>query len=226
MVALDLDGREESLEVVAVLGGLAAGYKVGSQLFGRAGPEVIDRIREAGEKVFLDLKFHDIPHTVGKAVSAASARGVSWLTVHAAGGPSMVKAAVEESGGAKVLAVTVLTSISPEEAGRVGIPLPIEVHVLRLAETALAAGAHGIVCSPGEVGFLRSRLGEGFLAVTPGIRPARSAPDDQSRVATPAQAVLNGTDYLVVGRPILKAPDRRAALEGILGEMRSVQRRR
>jgi orotidine-5'-phosphate decarboxylase len=226
LVALDLDGREEALEVVAALGDGAAGFKVGSQLFGRTGPEVVDRIRQAGGKVFLDLKFHDIPNTVGKAVEAAVARGVTWLTVHASGGSSMVRAAAAAAGEAAVLAVTVLTSLSPGEAGQVGIPVPLQDQVLRLAETALAAGAHGVVCGPREVGGLRRVLGEGFLAVTPGIRPSRFLPDDQARASTAAQAVEDGADYLVVGRPILAAPDRRAAMEAILGEMRSAQRRR
>jgi orotidine-5'-phosphate decarboxylase len=230
MLALDLDDGDEALAVAGQLGNRVAAYKVGSQLFCRTGPEVVDRIRDAGGEVFLDLKFFDIPNTVAKAVAAAAARGVSWLTVHAGGGFPMIRAAVEAAGGGKgegtkILAVTVLTSFSEVEAGRVGMPLPIDRQVLRLAALALDAGAHGVVCSPGEAALLRRELGSGFVIVTPGIRPASEALDDQSRVATPAAAVSSGADYLVVGRPVLRAADRRAALEAILDEMHSVKGR-
>ncbi len=219
MLALDLDDPVEALDVVRELGNAAAGYKVGSQLFCRQGPAVVDEIRRAGGQVFLDLKFHDIPNTVAKAVGAAAERGVSWLTVHASGGHSMIRAAVAAAGGAKVLAVTVLTSLTPVELERVGVGVAVEGQVLRLAELALEAGAHGVVCSPREAALLRKELGQGFLLVTPGVRPAGSSKDDQDRVATPAEAVRAGADYLVVGRPVLAASDRGRALKGILAEV-------
>jgi len=230
MLALDLDDRDEALAVVSELGDRVAAYKVGLQLFSRTGPGVIGDIRSTGGEVFLDLKFHDIPNTVEKAVAAVAALGVSWITVHAGGGASMVKAAVQGAKGTgekgcRVLAVTVLTSLTPREGERVGMPLPLSRQVTRLAGVALEAGAHGIVCSPQEAARVRRELGKGFVIVTPGVRPAGASLDDQGRVATPAEAVRNGADFLVVGRPVLNANDRRAALEGILEEIRSANGR-
>ncbi len=220
MVALDLDDGEEAVSLAAEIGDSVTALKVGSQLFVRYGPKIIGRIRDEGAAVFLDLKFHDIPNTVKKAVEGIVPLGVSWFTTHASGGPDMIAAAKEAAGNCKVLAVTVLTSLSVEHFREIGFAGEIEEHVVRLAKMARRAGADGIVCSPLEVSGLREALDDDCLLVTPGIRPAGTAKDDQARFATPGQAVRSGADYLVVGRPIVKAESRPAAVEEILREMR------
>lgn len=224
IVALDMADAALATRLLNRLDGLARFYKVGSQLFTAAGPEIVRAVRARGAEVFLDLKFHDIPTTVAGAVRSAAALDVAMLTVHAAGGRAMLGAAVEAAardGGRrpKLLAVTVLTSLSAmaarEEAG-VARPLPEQVlHLARLAKTA---GLDGAVASPQEVRALREALGKGFLLVTPGIRPAWAARDDQVRVLAPREALEAGADYLVVGRPIAAAPEPRAALERLLAE--------
>ncbi len=219
MVALDMDDVEEAVALAGELGEMVSAFKVGSQLFARCGPDVIDRICDAGGNVFLDLKFHDIPNTVKKAVEGVVDRGVAFLTVHASGGSDMIRAAAQAAGEARVLAVTVLTSLTQEDAGNIGFSEPLGVQVKRLARLARDAGAHGIVCSPLEVASLRQSLDDACILVTPGIRPAGSAKDDQARTATPSQAAISGADYIVVGRPIVNAVDRRAAAEAILNEL-------
>lgn len=224
IVALDMADAALAARLLNRLDGLARFYKVGSQLFTAAGPEIVRAVRARGAEVFLDLKFHDIPTTVAGAVRSAATLDVAMLTVHAAGGRTMLGAAVEAAardGGRrpKLLAVTVLTSLSAmaarEEAG-VARPLPEQVlHLARLAKTA---GLDGAVASPQEVRALREALGKGFLLVTPGIRPTWAARDDQVRVLAPREALEAGADYLVVGRPIAAAPDPRAALERLLAE--------
>jgi orotidine-5'-phosphate decarboxylase len=220
MVALDMDDAQEAARLAREIGQKVAAFKVGSQLFSGSGPEVVKRIREEGGQVFLDLKFHDIPNTVQKAVEAVRGFGVSFFTVHASGGARMVAAAKEAAGDARVLAVTLLTSLDKEDVEDIGFREEIKEQVVRLARLARGAGADGIVCSPLEVAHLRQALDDQCLLVTPGIRPAGASTDDQARISTPAQAVSAGADFLVVGRPIVKARDRVLAVEQILEEMR------
>jgi len=198
--------------------------KVGSELFTAAGPDIVRNLVGRGYPVFLDLKFHDIPNTVARAVAAAGRLGVSLVNVHALGGVEMMRAAVEAAGeaapGMHVIAVTMLTSHDDAEIGRIGLPGAAQEHVLRLAGLAAEAGLAGVVASPEETAALRARFPRPFLIVTPGIRPAW-APDrgDQKRVATPADAMEAGADYIVVGRPVTAAPDPADAVARILREL-------
>src|SRR5690606_39011533 len=194
-------------------------YKVGSPLFTRTGPALLEALRERRKRIFLDLKFHDIPSTVANAVDAAASHGVDLLTVHAAGGTDMLKAAAEAAGkkGPRVLAVTILTSFTPagvEEVWNREL-LSVRDEVSRLSDIAAAAGVHGVVCSALEAEMMRRRHGARFLVVTPGIRPADSEAGDQARIATPEAAVRAGADYLVVGRPIWLAADPVAVVQQI-----------
>lgn len=220
MVALDMDEREEAVRLAGEIGQDVAALKVGSQLFTRYGPELVHQIIGSGGCVFLDLKYHDIPNTVAKAVRGAVETGVSWLTVHASGGSGMIQAAKEAAGNVRILAVTVLTSLDREAMGQIGWGGVVEDQVVRLATMARESGADGIVCSALEVRSLRRALDEDCVLVTPGIRPEGTSTDDQARVATPAGAIADGADYLVVGRPIVKAPDRKEAVRLILEEMK------
>jgi len=220
MVALDMDEGDEAVRLAGEIGSDVAALKVGSQLFTRYGPDLVRQITESGGRVFLDLKYHDIPNTVAKAVRGAVEMGVSWFTVHASGGSDMIRAAKDAAGDARVLAVTVLTSLDQDAMGQVGWGGEVQDQVIRLANVAREAGADGIVCSALEVRSLRSALDDGCVLVTPGIRPAGASTDDQARVATPASAVADGADYLVVGRPIVKAHDRNEAVRLILEEMK------
>ncbi len=219
MVALDIDDTQEAVTLAGELGDRVSAFKVGSQLYARGGSVVIDAIRNAGGEVFLDLKFHDIPNTVRKAVESIADRGIAFFTVHASGGSEMIRAAKEAAGDARVLAVTVLTSLNSDDAAQIGFSQPLEKQVLRLARLAWDSGADGIVCSPLEVSKLRGALDDDCILVTPGIRPAGSASDDQARIATPAEAARSGADYIVVGRPIVRAEDRIAAVDSILSEL-------
>ncbi len=220
MVALDMDEREEAVRLAGEIGQDVAALKVGSQLFTRYGPELVHQITGSGGCVFLDLKYHDIPNTVAKAVRGAGETGVSWLTVHASGASEMIQAAKEAAGNVRILAVTVLTSLDREAMGQIGWGGVVEDQVIRLATMARESGADGIVCSALEVRSLRRVLDEDCVLVTPGIRPEGTSTDDQARVATPAGAIADGADYLVVGRPIVKAPDRKEAVRLILEEMK------
>ena len=226
MVALDMDAGDEAVNLAAEIGPDVAALKVGSQLFTRYGPDLINRITDSGGSVFLDLKYHDIPNTVAKAVRGAVEMGVSWLTVHASGGSEMIRAAKEEARDSRILAVTVLTSLDKKAIGRIGWTGEIRDQVIRLATLARESGADGIVCSALEVRSLRGALGENCVLVTPGIRPAGSSPDDQARTATPANAVSDGADYLVVGRPVVNAADRKQAIRSILAEMKQGEAQR
>jgi orotidine-5'-phosphate decarboxylase len=219
MVALDMDDENEAVVLAREIGPQVAALKVGSQLFTRCGPKIVREISDCGGSVFLDLKFHDIPNTVAKAVGGASDLGVAWLTVHASGGQEMIKAAKNAAGDTRILAVTVLTSLDEEGIRRIGWQAGIDEQVGRLAVLARDAGADGIVCSAREVASLRGLLDEDCILVTPGIRPAGTSLDDQARTATPEGAVASGADYLVVGRPIVKASDRKQAVSLILQEM-------
>jgi len=221
IVALDVPDAAAARALVDRLAGRAGMFKVGSQLFTAAGPDFVRELVGRGEKVFLDLKYHDIPNTVASAVSGACQLGVSLVDVHALGGRAMLEAAVGAlpTLGASLLAVTILTSHDQESLGQVGVGGGLGDSVRRLALLAKDAEADGVVASPQEVSLIREACGPDFLIVTPGIRSAGGKADDQARAATPAAALSAGADYLVVGRPITQAPDPAAAAAAILREM-------
>jgi len=227
IVALDVPGATQARRIVQTLGGTATTYKIGKQLFTAEGPQVVRDLVSSGRKVFLDLKFHDIPNTVAAAVKAAAQLGVGMMTVHASGGSKMLKAAVEAAAQYParplVLAVTVLTSLSDSDLQELGIAGNVQTQVLRLGALARAAGCGGLVASAQEAQELRRELGEDFAIVTPGIRPADSASGDQARVVTPRDAIAAGATHLVVGRPILDAPDPARAAEQIVQEIEAAQ---
>ena len=223
IVALDVPGATQARQIVQAIGEAATTYKIGKQLFTAEGPQVVRDLVASGRKVFLDLKFHDIPNTVAAAVRSAADLGVSMLTVHASGGSAMLKAAVEaasqSSAKPMVLAVTVLTSLSDADLQELGITGNVLTQVLRLGALARAAGCGGLVASAQEARELRQALGEGFAIVTPGVRPAGAAAGDQARVVTPKDAIAAGATYLVVGRPILEAADPAKAARQIADEI-------
>jgi orotidine-5'-phosphate decarboxylase len=225
IVALDTASADEAMRIVEALGDTADFYKVGLELYTWAGPAVVQGLIAKGKRVFLDLKMHDIPNTVGRAARGASELGVDLLTVHAAGGADMIRAArAELNGHTRLLAITVLTSMAGEDLGaswgREVSSVPQEV--LRLAELARGAGAHGVVAAASETARVRAHVGDDFLLVVPGIRPAGADRGDQKRVSTPAHAASAGADYLVIGRPITQAPDPAAALRAVLAEIGAV----
>jgi orotidine-5'-phosphate decarboxylase len=222
IIALDHASQAEAMALVDRLGGSGTFYKVGLELYTRAGPTVVEALRARGKRVFLDLKLHDIPNTVAGAVRAASALDVELLTVHASGGVSMLEAAREAAtGGVRLLGVTVLTSLTASEVEGVwGREInSIRDEVARLAVLAHDCGIDGVVASAMEAGWIRRALGPERLIVTPGIRPAGTDHGDQERVATPAGAVAAGADYLVVGRPVTQAVDPTLALAALLAEV-------
>jgi len=223
IVALDVSAAAEARKIVQALGAVVSTYKVGNQLFTAEGPEVVRELVGSGKKVFLDLKFHDIPNTVAGGVRSAAALGISMLTVHAAGGSAMLRAAVDAAKQAPkpplVLAVTVLTSLSDAGLHETGIASRAVEHALILATLAQDCGCDGVVASPHEARIIRQDLGAGFVIVTPGIRPAGTAKSDQARVNTPAEAIAAGSDYLVVGRPIIEAENPRPAAEQVLRQI-------
>jgi orotidine-5'-phosphate decarboxylase len=226
IVALDVASATEARKTVQALTAVSR-FKVGAQLFTNEGPGLVRELVAAGKRVFLDLKFHDIPNTVAAAVRAAAGLGVSMFTVHAAGGSAMLRAAVEAARQAPqpplVLAVTVLTSLSDADLQEIGVAGRTRDHALVLATLAQNCGCDGVVASPHEARLIRQDLGAGFVIVTPGIRPAGAAKADQSRVNTPAEAIAAGADYLVVGRPITGAADPLRATEEIVGEIEGAQ---
>jgi orotidine-5'-phosphate decarboxylase len=221
IVALDVPTAEDARVLVDRLAGRVGMFKVGGQLFSAAGPEIVREIVARGEKVFLDLKYHDIPNTVAGAVGSAARLGVSLLTLHGLGGRAMMEAAVSAlpAMGTRLLAITILTSHDEPGLQEVGLLASLPDSVRRLARLAREAGVDGVVASPHEVELIREACGRDFLVVTPGIRPAGSKAGDQARLATPAAARRAGADYLVVGRPITEAPDPVAAATAIVREM-------
>ncbi len=228
IVALDVPTAAAAQEIVAAVGDSALTYKVGMQLYTAEGPQLVRDLLSSGRRVFLDLKYHDIPNTVAAAVREAAQLGVSMLTVHAAGGQKMLRAAVESARRGQlrkltVLAVTVLTSMDEADLETIGIPGTVTEEVLRLASLALAHGCQGIVASAREASRLRAELGDEFALVTPGVRPAGAGHEDQVRVVTPAEAISAGASHIVVGRPITGATDPAGAARAILGQISSLE---
>ncbi len=224
IVALDVSSTAEVESVVDRLGDSVAFYKIGLELFSAEGPAVVKAVKSRGKKVFLDLKLHDIPRTVEGAVKSGAALGVDLMTIHAVGGKAMIRAAKEAAlscgpNAPKILAVTVLTSLDQSDLSDLGVARDMKAQVEALGRLACESGADGIVCSPKEVANMRAALGPNALLVTPGVRPAGADVGDQKRVATPGQAVKDGSTHLVVGRPILEAADPCAAARAIAAEM-------
>ncbi|HET6180872.1 MAG TPA: orotidine-5'-phosphate decarboxylase [Candidatus Sulfotelmatobacter sp.] len=222
IVALDVSTAAAAQKIVAAVGDSALTYKVGMQLYTAEGPQVVRDLVASGRRVFLDLKYHDIPNTVSAAVSEAAKLGVSMLTVHASGSGKMLRAAVEAAQGnpeLMVLAVTVLTSMDGHDLETIGIRGTVEDSVVRLATIALANGCQGIVTSAREASTLRAELGNEFAVITPGVRPAGTSVGDQVRVVTPAEAISSGASHIVVGRPITDAADPAAEARAILGQI-------
>jgi orotidine-5'-phosphate decarboxylase len=221
-VALDVSSLDDALALVTRLGDNCRYYKVGSELFTSAGPQIVSALRASGCQVFLDLKFHDIPNTVRKAAAAAATLGASLITVHASGGEPMIRAAVDGAGqNCDVLAVTILTSLdAPTLSQAWDKPnVDLQAEVLRLAHIAAHAGAAGVVCSGAEAHTLRAALGPTFSLLVPGIRLPGSPTDDQSRTVTPAQAAQAGATYIILGRTVTAAQDPIAALKMMEGAL-------
>lgn len=229
IVALDVDTEQEALALVATLGDYVGAFKVGLQLYNNGGPAMVKKLVDAGGKVFLDLKFHDIPNTTARAAEAVVGLGAFMFNVHAAGGKKMMAATAVaarkragELGTAMplLLGVTVLTSMSAEELREeTGVSRPLEEQVASLARLCLDAGLDGVVASAREIPWIRATCGTNFLIVTPGIRPAWAAGNDQSRVVTPKEALQLGADYLVIGRPLTAAAQPKEMAKRLLSEL-------
>lgn len=218
--ALDVPTPDEALALARAVAPHVGGFKLGLEYFCANGPRGVQPVRDLGLPVFLDLKLHDIPETVARAVRAVAGLGVGYLTLHAQGGPAMMEAAASaalESGDdrPRLLAVTVLTSLDAPDLMEIGVRDALEQQVARLARLAARRGMDGIVCSPREIGAVRQAIGPNRLIVTPGIRPPGAAAGDQKRVMTPRQALAGGANFLVIGRPITAAPDPAAAAREI-----------
>jgi orotidine-5'-phosphate decarboxylase len=238
IVALDYPDRSAALRLVEQLSGVVSTFKIGNQLFTAEGPALVREVIESGAKVFLDLKFHDIPNTVAGAITSAAGLGIAITNVHALGGLEMMRAAAravaagdgaapgsglasgQHSGRPAVIAVTVLTSMDQATLTSIGVDTKVDEQAVRLAALAKEAGLDGVVASPREVRIIRERVAtDNFLIVTPGIRPEWAAAGDQRRIATPSEAIRNGADYLVVGRPITGDPDPKAAAQRLIDEI-------
>jgi len=233
IIALDVETPTAALDLVKQLHSVAGMFKVGSQLFTAAGPQIVRDILAHDSRVFLDLKFHDIPHQVAGAARSAAELGVSLFTIHASGGSEMMQRAVESVNEvaaktgvrSKILAISVLTSIDATILTQIGITSTPADSVLRLVKLAEASGVDGVVASPQEIESIRKTVSNPeFLVVTPGIRPATNELGDQKRVATPTAAITAGASYLVVGRPITSAPDPLAAAHGIITDMELIHK--
>jgi len=229
IVALDLPSAPAAIALATELAPAVGAFKIGSELFTSAGPEIVRQIRKSGGSVFLDLKFHDIPNTVAKAVAAATRLDVQMLTIHLSGGTEMIRAALQAAEQAAsvaghpaplVLGVTVLTSMDAGTLEEIGCQPNPTRQVERLADLAVRAGLRGLVCSPLEITALRQRLPSDVQLVTPGIRTGSEKADDQKRTLTPREAIAAGANWLVVGRPIYAASSPRAAAENILNSLR------
>lgn len=229
IVALDLPTMESALRLAEQVAPAVGAFKIGKELFTAVGPEVVRRVRATGVSVFLDLKFHDIPNTVAKAVESAVALDVQMLTIHTSGGSAMMRAAEEAAQTAAaragrpaplVLGVTVLTSMDAVDLAEIGVTAVPAAQVERLAVLAAKSGLRGLVCSPLEITALRGMLPAELQLVTPGIRSAGADKGDQKRTLTPAEALRAGANWLVIGRPITAVPDPRAAAEAILASLR------
>lgn len=228
VVALDFEQEQAALNLISQLDPTLCRLKVGKEMFTHFGPNFVSKLHARGFDVFLDLKFHDIPNTVAKAVKAAADLGVWMVNVHASGGTKMMAAAKDilaPFGDDKpwLIAVTVLTSMEQSDLTELGILLTPEQQVLKLATLAKNAGVDGVVCSAQEAALLKQQLGRDFSLVTPGIRPEFASLDDQKRIMTPAQALTAGVDYMVIGRPITKAADPLAALQKIYQEIETIR---
>jgi len=222
LIALDVSSRREAMKLVESLHDLVGMFKIGLQLYTAEGPDLVRSIVGAGGKVFLDLKFHDIPNTARHAALEAARLGVSMMTIHTSGGAAMMQAVADELrekiSGIRplVVGVTVLTSLDDSGLREIGVSSSMEDQVLRLAKLAENCGLDGVVCSPREIELIRSGVGRGFKIVTPGVRMPGQAADDQQRTATPREALASGADYIVVGRAVTNAHHPRSALEGLL----------
>jgi orotidine-5'-phosphate decarboxylase len=225
IVALDVSTAAAAQKIALAVGDSALTYKVGMQLYTAEGPQVVRDLVSSGRRVFLDLKYHDIPNTVAAAVSEAAKLGVSMLTVHAGGSSKMLRAASDAARAVNpsllVLGVTVLTSLDQHDLGQIGVQGSVQDEVLRLTKLALANGCQGIVTSAHESSRLRSELGDNFAIVTPGVRPVGKDHADQARVVTPAEAIAAGASHIVVGRPITEAADPAAEAQSILQQIAS-----
>ncbi|MGR9093098.1 MAG: orotidine-5'-phosphate decarboxylase [Gammaproteobacteria bacterium] len=225
IVALDFPNEQQALATVAALDPARCRVKVGKELFTRCGPPIVERLVRDGFDVFLDLKFHDIPNTVAAACAAAADLGCWMINVHASGGRAMMEAAAERlsqlAESPLLIAVTVLTSMDDAAIREIGFEMGSEELVVRLARLAQTSGMDGVVSSPRELDAIRGACGQEFVTVTPGVRPASAAANDQKRVATPAAARAAGASYLVVGRPVTQAADPAAAVEAIITELES-----
>lgn len=225
IVAIDAPDKKSALALIEPLLDEGCLFKIGLQLFTAIGPSIVTEIQSSGAKVFLDLKFHDIPNTAKEAVRSAVELKVAMTTIHLAGGPAMVSESVQaaEGTGTLVLGVTVLTSMDDETLDIVGIPRPAGDQVLHLADMGANCGLRGVVASPHEITTLREEFGHGLVIVTPGVRPAGSAVGDQRRVMTPGEAIRCGADFLVIGRPITAASNPKDAFERIAEEIESAR---
>ena len=221
VVALDVATKSEAMRLVEQLREQISFFKIGLQLYTAEGPEIVRAVIASGAKIFLDLKLHDIPNTVARAVESASELGVQMLTIHLSGGSEMIRAAVAaRKREMSILGVTVLTSSTQHTLDEIGIEEQLDRHVLRLGNLGVAAGIDGLVASPFETRFLRNELGDKITIVVPGVRPSWSEPGDQKRFMAPREALEAGANYLVIGRPITAHKNPREAVERILEELK------